>query len=398
MTLWLKNRQKVESKNLGTKMTIDKKGYTYYAFISYNSRDIDWGKRLQRKLEHYRMPAALCSQRGWKRRPMIPVFFAPTDIQPGGLSDEIKKRLRAAKNLIVICSPNSAQSEWVGKEIEYFHELGRDRNIHFFIIDGIPNSGDTATECFNPVVKKLGIPEILGANIHEKIYRWSWLNRERAYVQLISKLLGVEFDSIWQRHRRLLVRRIILWTIGIVAVIAALLAVRARNLPVDIALSLNETSVHNENLPPLSDAVVTIAIDKETKTDTVESVEKDAIFANIPHSAIGKDARITVTCPGWYPVDTVVTLSKNLTVNMNRDPHVYGDVTFRLWSVASENGVAGVPVTIAGERAISGSDGRISLFIPLPRQNARYRVECDRKLETDTLTMPTNESTAMVIL
>lgn len=171
----------------------------YYAFISYNSKDTRLGKRLQRKLEHYRMPATLCSERGWKRKPMDPVFFAPYEIQPGGLSEELKLRLRNSKNLVVICSPNSAKSDWVGKEIEYFHELGRDENILFFIVDGVPGSGDTATECFNPVVKKLGLPETLGANIHERIFRWPWINRERAYVQLISKLLGVEFDSIWQR-------------------------------------------------------------------------------------------------------------------------------------------------------------------------------------------------------
>jgi hypothetical protein len=40
--------------------------------------------------------------------------------------------------------------------------------------------------------RKLELPEILGANIHEKIYRWPWLNKELAYVQLISKLLGVK--------------------------------------------------------------------------------------------------------------------------------------------------------------------------------------------------------------
>ncbi|MDE6634828.1 MAG: toll/interleukin-1 receptor domain-containing protein, partial [Bacteroidaceae bacterium] len=168
------------------------KEFKYYAFISYNSKDMAWGKRLQRKLENYRMPATLCSQRGWKRKPINPVFFAPTDIQPGELDEELKGRLRASKNLIVICSPNSAQSEWVGKEIKYFHELGRDKEIYFFIVAGIPNSGNAATECFNPVIDKLGLPEILGANIHEKIYRWAWMNRERAYVQLISKLLGVE--------------------------------------------------------------------------------------------------------------------------------------------------------------------------------------------------------------
>lgn len=111
--------------------------FKYYAFISYNSNDTEWGKRVQRKLEHYRMPATLCSERGWERRPINPVFFAPTDIQPGGLTEELQERLRASRNLIVICSPNSAQSEWVGKEIKFFHQLGRTKQIYFFIVDGI---------------------------------------------------------------------------------------------------------------------------------------------------------------------------------------------------------------------------------------------------------------------
>ena len=151
--------------------------FKYFAFISYNSKDTEWGKKLQKKLEGFKMPATLCSERGWDRKPIKPVFFAPSDIQPGGLTAELQERLKASRNLIVICSPNSAQSEWVGKEIEFFHSLGRTKHIHFFIVDGIPNSGNPNTECFNPVVKKLGLPEILGANIHEKIYRWPWLNK-----------------------------------------------------------------------------------------------------------------------------------------------------------------------------------------------------------------------------
>ena len=122
---------------------------------------------------------------------MKPVFFAPTDIQPGDLTEELKERLKASRNLIVVCSPNSARSEWVGKEIAFFHQLGRTQQIQFFIVNGIPHSGNPETECFNPIVNELGLPEILGANIHEKIHRWPWLNKERAYVQLITKLLGV---------------------------------------------------------------------------------------------------------------------------------------------------------------------------------------------------------------
>ena len=107
--------------------------FKYFAFISYSSYDIEWGKRLQRKLEHYRLPATLCSEHNLPRNPIKPVFFAPTDIQPGDLDEELQERLRSARHLIVICSPNSAKSAWVGKEIEYFHSLGRAKNIHLSV-------------------------------------------------------------------------------------------------------------------------------------------------------------------------------------------------------------------------------------------------------------------------
>ena len=261
-------------------MTMEQE-YKYYAFISYNKKDTEWGKRVQRKLEHYRMPATMCSEKGWKRKPINPVFFAPTDIQPGGLTEELQERLRASRNLIVICSPNSAQSEWVGKEIEYFHSLGRTENIHFFIVDGSPNSGNPDTECFNPVIKKLDLPEILGANVNEKIYRWPWLNKDRAYVQLVSKLLGVEFDTIWKRHKRLLIRRAIAWTLGAILVVGAIVGVWLANQPFDAKVGLNEVSTSNQQLPPLKDAIVSITLDNETKTDTITTMDSHALFANI---------------------------------------------------------------------------------------------------------------------
>lgn len=371
--------------------------FQYYAFVSYNSADSAWGKRLQRKLEGYRMPATLCSERGWKRKPINPVFFAPTDIQPGGLTAELQARLKASKNLIVICSPHSAQSEWVSREIEFFHSLGRTDNIHFFIVDGIPHSGNPKTECFNPVVDTLGLPEILGANIHEKVFRSPWLNRERAYVQLITKLLGVEFDSIWQRHKRLLRQKIAAWVFGAVVVLAALVGVWLSNLPIDVTVSFNETTVHNDNLPPLQDAVVTVEFENEIKTDTIRSLDATAIFVNVPHKALGKAVRLSVACRDWMPVDTSFLLTQDVVINMARNPHSYGDVTFRLWSIDRAQGVANTQITLAGQTVTSDAEGRVRMFIPLERQSDRYRIECSLPLEENILSMPTTESTAVVI-
>lgn len=371
--------------------------YRYYAFISYNSHDTSWGQKLQRKLEGYRMPATLCREYGWKRKPINPVFFAPTDIQPGGLTAELQERLKVSKHLVVICSPNSARSEWVAKEIEFFHSLGRTEDIHFFIVDGIPHSGNPETECFNPIVDTLGLPEILGANIHEKIYRWPWLNRERAYVQLITKLLGVEFDSIWQRHKRLLRQRIAAWTVGIVAVLVVLIGVWMSNQPVDVAVSLNEVSVHNDNLPPLNDAVVIMELENETKTDTIHSLDAAAIFANIPHKALGKNIHLTVECRDWLSADTSFILTKEVVINIARNPHLYGDVMFRLWSMKKEQGIANTQVTVAGQTATSDAEGYVKMFIPLESQRGRYRVKCPLSLENDMLSMPTTESRVLIV-
>lgn len=376
---------------------MENKQFKYFAFISYNSKDMEWGKKVQRKLEGYRMPATLCSEHGWERKPIKPVFFAPTDIQPGGLTAELQERLKAARNLIVICSPHSAKSEWVGKEIEYFHSLGRTKNIHFFIVDGIPHSGNEDTECFNPIVDTLGLPEILGANIHEKVSRWPWENKERAYVQLITKLLGVEFDSIWQRHKRMMIEKCMAWTIGIVAVLVALLGVWINNQPVNVKVCLNETSVHNDNLPPLKDAIVTMTLENETKTDTINSLDATAFFANIPHSALGKETRITISCQNWLTSDTIVTLSENMTINLTRDTKPYGNIQFRLWNVNKECTYPNTRLSINGHETTSDADGYVTYSMPLAEQSTQYLIETIMSLANDTLYMPTTESTIIEI-
>lgn len=371
--------------------------FKYFAFISYNSKDTAWGKRLQKKLEHYRLPSTLCSEHGWERKPMNPVFFAPTDIQPGGLSEELQERLRASRHLIVICSPNSAQSEWVGKEIAFFHSLGRTKDIHFFIVEGIPHSGDPSTECFNPIIEELGLPEILGANIHEKVSRLPWLNRERAYVQLISKLLGVEFDTLWQRHQRQLTRKVALWILGGVAVVFAILCVWRSNQPFDVEVRLKEASVHNDNLPPLKDAVVTMQLDNETKSDTIHTLEGSVIFSNIPHRLLHKPVQVLVSCRDFLNTDEIVELTPQLTINVHRNDSVFGYVSFRLYNFDTETYINNVLVSIAGQNAVSDSSGRVSMFIPLEKQQQYYIINSSVPLENDTVYMPHGNNDAVFV-
>mgnify|MGYP002623190344 CR=1 FL=1 len=362
--------------------------FKYFAFISYSSQDTEWGRRVQRKLESYRMPATLCSEHGWRRRPINPVFFAPTDIQPGGLTAELQERLRASRHLIVICSPRSARSEWVGREIAYFHELGRTGQIHFFIVDGTPHSGNPDTECFNPIVETLGLPEILGANIREPVYRWAWLNRERAYVQLVTKLLGVEFDTIWQRHKRLLAQKIVALILTLLAVAAALAGVWQFNQPVDAELRLRETSVHNPHLPPLENAIVTVTLDNETRRDTIRSLADSMPLPNIPRRLMRRQARVQVECRAFQPVDTVVRLTEQLRIDIRRQEDYYGLVSFRLHNPATGNTAPYTDVIIDGHHARSDEEGRVRLVIPLAGQKTAYPVSSPSLQLLDSVLRP----------
>lgn len=359
--------------------------FKYFAFISYSSHDTQWGKRLHKKLESYSIPSTLCKKHGWKRKPLNPIFFAPYEIQPGSLSEELKDRLRQSRHLIVICSPNSAQSYWVGLEIEFFHQLGRTKDIHFFIIDGVPNSGDKTTECFNNKIKELGIPEILGANIHEKVYRWSWLNRERAYVQIVTKLLGVEFDSIWQRHKRMLWQKMALWLMGLTAVLVALMGTWLANRPVDVEISLNETSVHNNNLPPLHDAVITLMLNNERKTDTLHAMGSTTTFTNIPANMIGKEVRVLFMCEDWCTTDTTLELNKNITLNISRDINAFGHVRFTLYD-SQVTPIAGKTINISGVKATSNAQGVVDAVIPFEKQNVIYKLTSSEVSLADTIT------------
>lgn len=360
--------------------------YTYYAFISYSHTDIKWGKRLERKLAGFKMPATLCSERGWKRKPINPIFFAPYDIQPGDLDEELKARLRASKNLIVICSPDSAQSEWVGKEIRYFHELGRDKHIFFFIVKGEPHSQDPTKECFNPIVNELDIPEILGANIHEKVYRLPYLNKQRAYIQLVSKLLEVEFDSIWQRHKRLLIWQWVSYTFFAILIGIVFAFMLHLYKPIDVDIAIKE-DIYNPHLPQLENADVTLYygddfVTKETNADL------HVVFNQIPRSVLQKPQRLKIKALNFIPLDTVIFLQSNMQLSLRRDSLIYGDIDITILQ-NDLTPAANMEFNIDNRYSVISDDhGRIRLYIPLREQKEFYTIHSKEATNADTIFMP----------
>ena len=107
-----------------------------FAFISYSHKDEKIAEWLQKKLENYRISNKIRKESGntlpkYIRR----IFRDQTDMGIEELSGSLKKRLENSQYLIVICSVNSAGSEWVNTEIEYFQKLGRAKNIIPFIVE-----------------------------------------------------------------------------------------------------------------------------------------------------------------------------------------------------------------------------------------------------------------------
>lgn len=134
----------------------------------------------------------------WERT-ACPVFRDTDELCAGNLPKQIYHALSISKNLIVVCSPHSAQSEWVNKEITDFIAIkgGKSENIFPFIIEGAPYSKEPQNECFPEALRCLpGNEERLGGNINDQG------GREAAVVKIISGMLGVSFDSLWHKHER----------------------------------------------------------------------------------------------------------------------------------------------------------------------------------------------------
>lgn len=167
----------------------------YFAFISYQRKDEEWAKWLAHELEHYHLPITLNGRKDLPKN-LRPIFRDIDELAAGNLPKQIHYALESSKNLVVICSPNSAMSKWVNKEVEEFISMGKTDRIFPFIIDGVAMSHDINKECFPPALRNLPKQEErLGGNINEK-------GRDAAVVKIIAGMLELNFDTLWQRYER----------------------------------------------------------------------------------------------------------------------------------------------------------------------------------------------------
>ena len=211
----------------------------YWAFLSYSHRDAKWGDWLHKALETYRVPRRLVgkvSRDGAVPERVYPVFRDREELPVSAdLGANINEALGESRYLIVICSPQSAQSRWVNEEIKTFKKLGRDDRILALIVDGEPNASDgkpdfaAEQECFPEALRFRFYPN--GEQTPERTEpiaadaREGKDGRNNARLKLLAGLLGVNYDDLKQREqeRRLRrARRIVAAALVLIAAFAAL--------------------------------------------------------------------------------------------------------------------------------------------------------------------------------
>lgn len=173
----------------------------YLAFISYKRDDEDMAVWLQEAVESFKLPAELIIDdpelNKYQNRHL---FRDKTDMAGGVLPDIIKQGLDSSQYLLVVCSPRVLASHWVNKEIDYFLSLDKDnyKNVIPFVIEGEPYS--EANECLPESIRNIPkSKELLAINLND------FTGEDKmqiAVVKILSSLLGLKFDTLWDRHRR----------------------------------------------------------------------------------------------------------------------------------------------------------------------------------------------------
>lgn len=122
--------------------------YKYYAFISYSHADSGWADWLHRSLEKFVIPKSLRKETNFTLpKTLYPIFKDREELPSAAkLGDHITRALTASRYLIVICSPDAAQSDWVNQEVCIFKALGREDRVLCLIVDGEPAASETSSQ------------------------------------------------------------------------------------------------------------------------------------------------------------------------------------------------------------------------------------------------------------
>ena len=336
-----------------------------YAFISYSHKDEKVARRLQRWLEGYRLPTTVHNE-FVDSKYLRPVFRDATDLNGGILGDEIRRELEGSKYLIVICSPHSMRSQWVCMEVRDFIDMGRLEYIVPYIVGSSSDAEDE--ECFPAALKDYFAAhpdrEILGINEVKS-------GRRMAFIQLVSRMLGIDFSVLWNRYRRERIRNIAIAS-GAAVLVASAMYVFA--VPVALSVQLVDDE---HSLPLPEEASLRIGGSEYPLSGPGISVTA----SDIPGHFRGGKIDVSFNAVYYKQIDTSLrigfgTVSRRK-IELKRDD---GFAVFAGEVMDDEGkGISGVSVEIDGRRTETDSDGRFRIEFPVSEQSVTKPVRLEKE-------------------
>lgn len=339
--------------------------YKNFAFISYSHRDMAIARWLQKKLERFKLPTAIHNEIDSNSRYLRPVFRDQSDLNTGILSYELRKHLEESKYLILICSKNSAQSQWVSDEAKTFVDMGRlDRIIPVIIPDDEKKERDLFPIFLREYFELFPDKELLGINIRT-------LGRQQAIVRVVSRMLNVSFDSLWTRHKRQQRFHIMLYS---AASVVTLVLTYIFAMPVSFSISVNK---EHSNLP--TQGAVSLIVNGAKYISTMDDPE----FDDVRMPGYKRFGKVSVTAHSQYfkNVDTIISvgfgLHRDVSLSLKRDNtfSYYKGVVYD----EDMNPIPNVEVSVADKSVITDLSGAFDIVLPIEEQRIEQNVTLSKK-------------------
>lgn len=183
--------------------------YHYNAFISYNHnpRDMKIARTLQQRLENYKIPEDIKSNTSTEKIERI--FLDKGELEASGdLNKAILDALGNSDHLIVICSPESRDSIWVQREIEFYLQSHSIDSILTVITEGEPFDVIPEILLYEETTDEEGISKRVSLEPLSADYRLpiNQANKEEL-PRIASAIIGCRYDDLMQRQKAYRLRR-----------------------------------------------------------------------------------------------------------------------------------------------------------------------------------------------
>jgi hypothetical protein len=169
----------------------------YWAFISYSWTDKPFATALHRRFERFTIPRPirkpLATRWGLPADRLRPVFRDDEEMPISGeLDDRLRNAIDGSTAMVLLASPDSSRSRYVNDEVVYF--VGS-RGVDRLIVIAVGG------EALQPPMWPPALRD-RGAGLLWVDCRDGRRLDRRGLVRIVAAILGVNFDMLWQRHRR----------------------------------------------------------------------------------------------------------------------------------------------------------------------------------------------------